>query len=99
MSEYLFEEWETSVVPTALVPDVPSAHQHVNPCIALYGLGPDGQTCKGCLHLRYHIQSNHKARFWKCDCRTLTHGRKTDHRVNWPACEKYEKREEEYHGG
>ena len=70
-----------------------------NQCIALYGKGPEGQTCKGCVHLRYPIQRNPKARFWKCDLRRLTHGRATDHKVSYPACGRYEPRTEEYHGG
>ncbi len=70
-----------------------------NPCIALYGQAATGQKCKGCVHLRYALMRNPNARHWKCDLRKLTHGAATDHRVNWPACGRYEKRTEEYHGG
>ena len=70
-----------------------------NPCILVYGTGPDGQTCKGCVHLRYALMRNPNARHWKCDRRVLTHGRGSDHKVSFPACAKYEKRTEEYHGG
>jgi hypothetical protein len=68
-----------------------------NPCIALYGRGQDGATCKNCAHLRYPL--NYAKRHWKCDLRTSTHGAATDHRVGWPACGRYEERKEEYHGG
>lgn len=71
----------------------------VNPCIALYGSGPEGQPCKDCIHLRYAINRNPNARYWKCDLRKLTHGTVTDHRVNWQSCGKYERRTEPYHGG
>ena len=68
-----------------------------NPCIALYGAGPEDTTCKDCIHLRY--PHNYPTRHWKCDLRKLTHGTATDHKVNWPACARYEKRTEPYHGG
>jgi hypothetical protein len=68
-----------------------------NPCVALHGPGPEGQTCKGCVHLRYPL--NVAGRFWKCDIRRVSRSRATDHRVTWPACAKYERREGEYHGG
>jgi hypothetical protein len=74
--------------------ETPSA----NPCIAVYGPGPDGQSCKGCIHLRYPILRS-GAKYWKCDLRRVTHGRASDHRVSWPACGRYEARTEEYHGG
>ena len=81
--------------------DIPNCVMHkpapVNPCLSLYGTGQEGQTCKGCVHLRY--SSYGRNRYWKCDLRTLTHGSATDHRVGWPACGRYEKRTEEYHGG
>lgn len=70
----------------------------INPCLALYGNGPDGAICRYCVHCRYRAQSN-RVRYWKCDLRKLTHGAATDHRVGWPACGRYEKRTEEYHGG
>ncbi len=78
----------------------PEAQKDANPCVALYGpCAIEGQTCKGCIHLRYPIMPNPKARFWKCALRKLTHGRATDHKVGYPACAKYEERTEEYHGG
>ncbi len=68
-----------------------------NPCILQFGEGVTGQTCQGCVHLRFSAQ--YRNRYWKCDLRPLTHGKATDHRINWPACSRYEKREGEYRGG
>jgi hypothetical protein len=68
-----------------------------NPCIVVCGPGPAGQTCKGCVHLRYPLHQ--AAIHWKCDLRRLSHSRATDHKVSWLACAKYQKREGEYHGG
>jgi len=59
-----------------------------NPCVALYGEMP-GQTCKGC---KYLIGWAHSRVYYKCQLRKITHGAGTDHRVNWPACGKYEKK-------
>jgi len=59
-----------------------------NPCVALYGSGPEGALCKGCHHLRnvdYHGKVYHK-----CELRKATHGRATDHRPRWPVCARYE---------
>jgi hypothetical protein len=63
--------------------------KNANPCIAVHGPGPEGQTCKGCSHLSN--TSHHSGRFWKCDLRKVSHGRATDHKVSWPACAKFEK--------
>jgi hypothetical protein len=82
----------------AKVYDISKAMEGINPCIALYGYGPEGAICRDCTHCRYR-QDNPKAKHWKCDLRKLTHGAATDHRVGWPACGRYEKRTEEYHGG
>lgn len=71
----------------------------VNPCLALYGAGPENQPCVDCVHLRYRPQRNPKARYWKCDLRKLTDGPASDHRVNWPSCGRYEARTEPYSGG
>jgi hypothetical protein len=60
-----------------------------NPCVALYGPDAQGRKCKSCAHLCYFEQSS---RWYKCDLRKFTHGPGSDHRVNWPACAKYESR-------
>lgn len=58
-----------------------------NPCIAQWGTGPDGKTCKDCVHLVRQRQANV---WYKCRLRRNTHGRGTDHRTGWPACGKFE---------
>jgi len=65
----------------------------VNPCIALFGTGPEGVTCENCMHLeRYH-----QAAYWqKCALRQAHKNRHVhgDHRVRWPACARYEQQPE-----
>lgn len=60
-----------------------------NPCIAIYGPDPMGRSCKTCSHLYAH---RHSRVYYKCDFRKDTHGPGSDHRVNWPACGKYERK-------
>lgn len=83
----------------AVQTDATTPEKAENPCLALYGMGVEGQTCKGCVHLRYRPQRNPAQRFWKCDLRRLTEGRGSDHKVNWQSCARYAQRTEEYHGG
>ena len=58
-----------------------------NPLIAVFGPGPGGARCKTCRHLFCNERSR---RYYKCDLRRCSHGPATDHRINWPACGKYE---------
>jgi hypothetical protein len=60
---------------------------NINPCIAVFGDGPDGSRCKNCTQLRYKAGSK---KFFKCALRTITNGAATDHKVNWPGCAKFE---------
>lgn len=76
----------------------PKPDRNTNPCLTVYGPGPDNQKCEGCIHLRFP-QHHSAKRYWKCDLRKLSHGSATDHKVSWPACGKYERREGEYNGG
>jgi hypothetical protein len=71
---------------------------NANPCVRAWGLGPEGATCNTCVYLIHHHQS---ADWYKCRKRedepngnelALTGGRKTDQRVRWSACSKYELR-------
>lgn len=90
----LFEEWNTQVTPVQPIeapkPDNP------NPCIALYGKGPEGRQCKDCKYLHGFRQS---ATWYKCEKREWkSKGGKYpgtrypggDHRVRWDACAKFE---------
>lgn len=54
-----------------------------NPMTAVYGIRK-GETCSSCEHLIRH------RRWFKCQLRRNTHGAATDHRMNWPACGKFE---------
>lgn len=61
-----------------------------NPLVRLYGEGPSGKRCKHCKHLTVKERGKN---YYKCDLRTGTFGArspKSDHRVNWPACGKFE---------
>lgn len=62
----------------------------LNPCVLVFGAGPDGVTCKGCAHLVRN--SGHSKNYYKCHFRGNTSGPGTDHKVRWPACSKYEPR-------
>ena len=46
-----------------------------NPCVRLYGPGPENETCKHCQLLFVH-QIGH--RYYKCELRGCTHGPGTD---------------------
>lgn len=48
--------------------------ERVNPCIQMFGPGPEGAKCKGCVHL----YSNEKSRrYYKCRFRYFSNGAKT----------------------
>src|SRR4051812_48289431 len=78
----------------------PAPEHSVNPCIDMYGPGPESSICRGCVHLHGFQQSTTS---YKCAKRAWkTKGGKYpgttypggDHRVRWPACAKFEEREE-----
>jgi len=60
-----------------------------NPCRRLLGPGPAGVRCKTCKRLEVRQYAN---TYYKCQLRNNTSGPATDHRVNWFACAKYERR-------
>ena len=62
-----------------------------NPLIPLYG-EKEGEKCKNCEHL---IRRQRAGRWYKCLFRKVGGSPTTDHRVNWPACGKFVKREGE----
>ena len=59
-----------------------------NPCIDVYGPGPDGEKCKNCKHLYY---KKYSGKYFKCDLRKNTNSPASDHRANFPSCSKFEK--------
>lgn len=73
------------------VPEKPAkTDKGVNPCLAVYGTGPEGQKCKGCtLIAAIGVSKN----YYKCRLRKLTHSASSDHKLRWPACGKFEQRE------
>ena len=64
-----------------------------NPCVLLFGPGPDGKQCRDCAQLAGIAYSK---TVFKCRMRpNLTHGAKTDQRKTYPACAKFEQRTDE----
>lgn len=59
-----------------------------NPMVKTFGADPEKRKCKDCLHL---YSRRYSKTYWKCDFREETRGAGSDHRVNWPACTKYER--------
>lgn len=76
--------------PEFFPPSATKDDRYVNPCVRLFGPGPAGVKCKACKHLEYHQPS--KKRFYKCYYRPFSRGAATDHKFNWSACAKFEKR-------
>jgi hypothetical protein len=58
-----------------------------NPCIRAFGAGPENKRCKHCTHL---YRKRWAGVYYKCELRNNTNGQATDHRVNWPACSRFE---------
>ena len=64
-----------------------------NPCVGLYGYGPEGKRCRTCA-LLLPGPTGHSKRWYKCALRrnplTMSFGGPdTDHRMKWNACAKY----------
>jgi hypothetical protein len=60
-----------------------------NPMVRGYGNGPAGKCCRTCRSL--YAKSFAKT-YYKCLLRRDSGGAKTDHRVTWDACGKYEEK-------
>jgi hypothetical protein len=89
----LFDLPEAPASQSAALPEKPVkvARDEPNPCIEVYGPGPAGQTCQGCRQIAGISMSKV---YYKCRLRQNTHGKKTDHKLRWPACAKFEPRPE-----
>ena len=61
-----------------------------NPLIGVYGPGPDDRKCKHCKNLYF---KSYGKRYFKCKLRKSSSSPATDHRVNFPACSKFESNE------
>lgn len=53
-----------------------------------YGAGPEGQCCRGCVHL-IHVSPGARA-FLKCNLSSRSHSEASDWRAKWPACGAYQ---------
>ena len=62
-----------------------------NPCIKLYGPGPEAKRCGDCTHIK--VMGGYSKRIYKCDLRPITGGEASDHRLKWHTCEKFEDRD------
>lgn len=60
--------------------------ERVNPCVAIFGIGPEGKKCRTCALL---YRSMHSRCYLKCRLRKHTNGPGSDHKARWPACAKY----------
>jgi hypothetical protein len=58
----------------------------INPCIAVFGKGPEKTRCKSCVHF---IRKQYRGTYFKCKFRGDTNGPGTDHRANWPTCGRF----------
>ena len=59
-----------------------------NPCRKLYGPGPKGARCAGCALLRSYAPGNRT--YHKCELRVFTRSQRSDHRMRWLACAKFD---------
>lgn len=65
-----------------------------NPCVVMYGMGPEGKRCGTCSQLVQRGLRN-KRHWYKCLLRRSLKdpaqmgNKSTDHRVGWNACSKY----------
>ena len=82
-----FSATREPLIPGVVVPK--GKPKRMNPMVAAWGRGPEGETCAHCAHLYGKQYAN---TYWKCDLRANTGGAATDHRVRWPACAKFEAR-------
>lgn len=82
-------DWFNNPIPEKK-PDPETQGSSPNPCVNLYGPGPDDKKCGNCTHVFGICNSN---THYKCDLRKNTRGAKTDQKLRWPACGKFEQRE------
>lgn len=61
-----------------------------NPCIPVFGADKDGNRCKNCTHL---IVKHYSKKYFKCSLRNNNSSPSTDHRANYEACGKFERKE------
>jgi hypothetical protein len=74
--------------PETSPPELWEIKREPNPCVRLFGLGPEGVTCRHCKHLIRHKPGCNT--YLKCFLRGVTNGPGTDHKAGWKACKKFE---------
>ena len=62
-----------------------------NPMVVVHGRGPEDETCGTCRHLVAH---GYRRTYYKCLLRGDTRSATTDLRLRWPACAKWEGRDD-----
>ncbi len=80
------EDWFANAATKAGLQQVISGDGKSNPCVALYGPGPENTKCKEC---RLFIRKAKSKVYFKCELRGNTNGAATDHRANWPTCKRF----------
>jgi hypothetical protein len=60
--------------------------RRINPCVSVYGDGPDGTTCRTCSRLFW---SGNARAHSKCELRRYSRCAVTDHSQNFKTCGKY----------
>ena len=73
------------------IPEPTKPAKGENPCIALYGKGPEDKKCGECALL---VGIAHSRTFYKCRLRKNTNGPASDHKRKYPACGRFEQRTE-----
>ena len=81
---------QTTLFDMTPFPEVEPALRNINPCVALWGLGPEDKKCATCAFL---FAKHYDKTYYKCRKRSNTNAPGTDHRVRFPACAKYEERQ------
>jgi hypothetical protein len=75
--------------PIQMEQPAPAAPTSPNPCVTLYGSDPQERQCKECAQLAAIAVGR---TIYKCRLRKNTRSPRTDHRLRWPACAKFEQR-------
>jgi hypothetical protein len=89
MTQALFDEWDQPQGELKPLIEVKPPPKYENPMMATYGKGPDGKQCKDCAQLAGICYAK---TVYKCRLRLNTHTAKTDHKLHWYACGKFEER-------
>ena len=92
MSDIQQEMWFDLPTPEPSRPRAARKAKDPNPVIEGYGAGPLGAHCGTCAQFLRHRHG--RKRYGKCRLRGLSHGTGTDHYATWPACGRYQPKED-----